>query len=148
MAKCAWQKVVVGNEQFLRPFDNESEKKLAEIIPFAPVTGNFSGSLNPRSLIQLNTYWKACDVFAENNELYPTKEKVDWWIRNELQFYNFELTRVVGDQVIFDVRSISVLNLKHIEANDYFSRAFGLMADEWGMTVDQFIREVKKRMGR
>ena len=148
MAKSAWQKVKLSGFECLVPLDKESEDKLSNYKMHEPVTGDFKGTLNPRSLSQLGLYWKACSVFSENtdNPDYNTKEKVDWRIRNKLQFFNYDLTMVVEGRVTFEVRSISVNNLHHIEACKYFDNAFSLMASAWKMDADRFIEIVKSKM--
>lgn len=75
-------------------------------------------------------------------------KKVDWQIRNRLKFYDMDLTLVIDGNVQFKVRSISFKNLKHIEACDYFTEAFKLMAKYLDVDVDTFIEEVKQRCGR
>lgn len=102
-------------------------------------------------MIQLNLYWKACEVFAENtNEAdRNTKQKADWWARNTLRFFDPDYTFVAADGTVnFKCRSISFKNLKHIEACDYFNKAYAVMAEYLGVNTDAFIDEVKSRIGR
>ncbi|MCP4355290.1 MAG: hypothetical protein GY793_06585 [Proteobacteria bacterium] len=108
-----------------------------------------SGTRKQRSLVQLKTYWAACRLLAENTEngKWNTMKKVDWQLRNRLRFYDMDLTLVFDGNVQFKVRSISFKNLKHIEACDYFTEAFSLMAKYLKIDVDKFMGEVKQRCG-
>ena len=107
-----------------------------------------TGVQKPRSVKQLGTYFAACRLLSENTEdqKWNDYKKVDWQLRNRLQFYDHDLTLVINGNVQFKVRSISFKNLKHAEACNYFDRAFEMMAKFLGVDVDTLINEVKARM--
>lgn len=145
-----WQKTIIQGRECIIPFDLESEEALSNFRINQPLVGAIHGTNKERSVVQLNLYWKACEVFAENtNETDKnTKKKADWWARNSLCFFDPNYTFVrSGGTVSFKVRSISFKNLKHIEACDYFERAYEIMAGYLGVPVDVFINEVKSRIG-
>jgi len=102
---------------------------------------------NFRSLEQLRLYWKCCNVVAENSgrQEYATKDNVDFRIRVALKFFDESMTIVQPDgTVVFKVRSIALKNLKHIEACNFFDRAFELMASVFDMSKDDFIKNVRE----
>lgn len=151
MMKTSWQKQIIKGIECIVPFDQESKELLSNFKQNQPLVGDLHGTNKERSVIQLNLYWKACEVFAEltaeGEEL--TKKKIDWWLRNLLKFYDTEYTYVLPcGTVTFKCMSISFENLKHILACDYFDRAFFEMADHLKLTVEEFISVVKSKMKR
>lgn len=145
-----WQKTIIQGRECIIPFDLESEEALSNFRVNQPLVGAIHGTNKERSVVQLNLYWKACEVFAENtNESDKnTKKKADWWLRNHLKFFDYDYTFVGPDgSVSFKVKSISFKNLKHILACDYFNRAHEAMAAYLDVPVDVFINEVKSRIG-
>ena len=147
--KTLWIKIKIHGIECIVPGDSESESKLKNFRINEPLAGELSGSRNPRSLKQLNTYWAACKFFAETyGGEYRNKEIVDWRLRNALQFFDHDYTYVKEGVVQFKVRSISFKNLPHIEACGYFDRAFEIMAGALGVTAKAFIEEVKQRVGK
>ena len=147
--KTLWIKIKIHGIECIVPGDSEAESKLKNFRINEPLSGELSGSRNPRSLEQLRLYWAACTFFAETyGGEYRNKEIVDWRLRNALQFFDPDYTYVKEGVVQFKVRSISFKNLPHIEACGYFELAFETMAGALGVTVEAFIEEVKQRMGR
>jgi hypothetical protein len=138
--------IINGN---LIPFDEQSKDDLAEFKPNQIVICKVSGTRKERSLTQLKTYWAACSMVSENTDhpKWNSRIKTDWQIRNRLLFYDHDLTLVINGYVTFKVRSISFRNLKHIEACNYFDRAFDLMASFLKTDRETFINEVKMRCG-
>ena len=147
--KSTWQKQIISGIECIVPFDQESKELLSNFKRNQPLVGDLHGTNKERSVIQLNLYWKACEVFAENTTEFETKQKADWWARNTLSFFDPEYTFVAQDGTVnFKCRSISFKNLKHIEACDYFNRAYAVMSEYLGVNTDAFIDEVKSRIGR
>ncbi len=147
--KSTWQKTTIDGIPCIIPFDPESENKLSNFKRNQLLAGDITGTRRERSIPQLNTYFKACEVLSENTNdpALSTKEKVDWWCRNTLQFFDHDYTFVKPDgSVTFKVRSISFKNLDHAIACDYFTQAFSAMADYLGVDPDSFIYEVKSRI--
>ena len=133
----------------LVPFSEEDSEALNDFKDNQIVRLKVTGTRKERSLKQLRTYFAACRLLSENTEngKWNTYKKVDWQLRNRLKFYDMSLTLVIDGNVQFKVRSISFKNLKHIEACDFFSRAYDLMAKYLDVDVDVFIEEVKSRCG-
>jgi hypothetical protein len=107
------------------------------------------GTQKPRSVKQLNLYWKCCGLVAENtvNPMWNTKEKVDFQCRTGLHFVDPDLVAVKADgTVVFSYRSIAFRNLRHIESCKYIDRAIQHMADFLGCTAKQLIAMAKEGM--
>jgi len=107
------------------------------------------GTEKERSILQMNTYWACCGEVANNteNKKWDTKNKVDFQIRVALAFKDPEFVAVSPDgSVQFLYRSIAFQNLKHIEACNYFDRAFDVMAKFLGCTVEELIGMAKSNM--
>jgi len=131
------------------PFSTEDKEVLDNYKENQIVNLKISGTTKGRALEQLRLYWAACDFFAgySEHENFNAKEKVDFQLRNKLQFYDMSLVFVNNGVVTFNIRSISFKNLEHIEACQYFGKAFEIMANSLGVTVDAFIEEVKSNIG-
>ena len=128
------------------PMDAE---KAREHHPNQIVRLKVYGTQKERSIKQMNTYWACCNEVANNTEQkrWDTKTKVDFQIRVELDFKDPEFLAVSPDgSVQFLYRSIAFPNLKHIEACNYFDRAFDVMAKFLGTTVEELIEMAKSNM--
>lgn len=127
----------------LKPYSKEDQENLENYKPFQILKGKLSGVKKPRSYRQLKAYWACCGTVAENSidPTWNTKKQVDFHCRVECKFYDPDLISVDSEgRVHFSYRSISYANLNHIEACDYFSRAFKLMAYKLGITVEELIK--------
>jgi len=135
------------NKSFI-PYSEVDKDIVAEFKPNEIVRLKIYGVQKQRSIKQLGLYFSCCKLISENTDdpKWNHYRKVDWQLRNRLQFYDHGLTLVIGGNVQFKVRSISFKNLKHIEACNYFDRAFDLMAKFLGVQVDVLINEVKSMM--
>lgn len=98
-------------------------------------------------MVQLKTYWGACQIVSENTDdpNWKTREDVDFQLKVACRHY--KRMSVVGNQVFLEPASISFDNLKHIERNKYFDKAFQEMSEKIGVPVDEIIEEVKKAAG-
>lgn len=108
------------------------------------------GTEKARSVQQMNTYWACCQEVANNTEhpRWNTKKKADFQIRVELDFRDKDYIAVRPDgEIQFRYLSIAFENLKHIEACNYFDRAFECMAKFLKTTVDKLIEMAKANMG-
>jgi hypothetical protein len=141
MNKPTWQKQTINGVACAVPFDEKSIEWFKGFKDNQILTGKISGTRKPRSLVQHRKYWFGCKVVAEQNRLnLLTKDHVDYYIRNRLNFFDLDRTVVMpGGNVIFSPRSISFENLGHIEASDYFNRAFVVMAEILECTVEEFM---------
>lgn len=133
---------------FFVPHSEVDKDITAEFKPNEIVKLKIYGVQKQRSVKQLGLYFSGCKLLSENTDdpKWNNYRKVDWQLRNRLQFYDHDLTLVIGGNVQFKVRSISFKNLKHIEACNYFDRAFDLMATFLGVDHDTLIGEIKSRM--
>jgi hypothetical protein len=123
----------------LIPFSEEDMEALKEYRENQVIRAKLYGIEKPRSYAQLKLYWQLCKVVADNSD-WPTKEVVDFNIRVALDFRDPTKIAVRPDgQVQFYYRSIAFVNLKHIEACQFFDRAFEVMAKKLGITVDELL---------
>ena len=128
------------------PMDMEKAK---EHKPNQIVRLKVYGTEKERSIKQMNTYWACCSEVANNTERkrWNTKNKVDFQLRVELDFRDKEFIAVRPDgEIQFRYLSIAFKNLKHIEACNYFDRAFEVMAKVLGCTVEKLIEMAKSNM--
>ena len=136
---------------FYLPYGPESVDKTKEYRLNQIVNNKITGSTKERSLAQLGTYFAVCQAVADNTDhpRWNTKKKTDFQCRVETDFRDPDVVAVKknGD-VVFQYRSISFDNLKHIEACNYFDQAFAIMAKFLGVDVDTLIRMAKDNMGR
>ena len=134
---------------FLLPFGDEAKEKIKDFKPNQLVTDRITGTRKERSIRQLGTYWACCTLVAENsdNPQWNTKEKVDFGCRVSIHFVDPNLRAVRSDGTIVEhYMSISFANLKHMEACRYFDRAFDVMAQAMGCSVEELIKEAQSQM--
>ena len=134
----------------LHPLSEEDFEILREYKTNQVLRCKLQGVKKPRVLAQLNLYWATCQLVSENteNKLWNTKEKVDFQCRVDQHFVDPDLIVVKPDNtVIFNYRSIAFANLGHIEACNYFDRAFESMSKFLGVTTDKLVEMAQERMG-
>lgn len=127
----------------LLPFSREDLEKLKGYKSNQIVRAKISGCNKQRSYLQLKAYWQACKTTADNNETpgWRTKEQVDFQVRVALRFYDPDLIIAMPNgSIAFHYRSVAYKNMKHIEACNYFSQAFEVMANKLGITVEELIK--------
>ncbi len=136
-----WQKQIINGIECLVPFTEDDRDAFREIKSNKVVSGDIKGTMKERSLTQLKAYWACCRTVANNTDHHKwnTMSKVDWQLRNRLQFFDQDLTLVINGNVQFKHHSISFANLKHIEACNYFDRAFEMMSKFLKITVDELL---------
>jgi len=141
MDKPTWQKKIINGSEVAVQFDLKSQEWFNGFSDNQILTGKLAGVRKPRSIKQLRLYWVACGIVSENNRIgLFAKEQVDFYIRNRLNFFDTDKTVVMpGGNVIFYPRSIAMHNLEHIEASDYFTRSFQVMAEILECTVEEFM---------
>ena len=142
---------------FYLPFQGADREISKEFKLFQVVRHNIFGFKKQRSLIQLNTYWAACQFITDSteNKQWNTKAKVDFRCRVGTHFVDPDLVVVKKDgSVQFSYRSIAFKNIEHIEVTNYFSRAYDIMVDFWNAThkerigQEELIEMVKQAMGQ
>ena len=125
----------------LYPFSQEDKDRLREFKDNQILIAKLTGAKKPRSLIQLNLYWAICKIVSDNME-GMSKEDVDFEVKLRLKhIYAF---RVVGGVTFVELGSIAFRNLDHIEATNYFSRAWPVMAKMLGVTEEELLTMAKK----
>ena len=118
-----------------------------------------TGTTKARSIIQLNTFFACCKYVADNVKEYDlnhpkytdgsywnTKKKVAFQCKVAIHFVDDSQTIVYKNEIRFHYRSISVDNLKHLEACKFFDRAFELLALRIGVNTETLVNEAKSLM--
>lgn len=140
--------IQIKDDYSLHPFSQEDLDLLKGYKPNQICKAKISGVAKQRSYRQLKAYWSACKKVADNSEKHgwKTKEQVDFQCRVALRFYDPNLIIAKKDgSIAFHYRSIAFKNLKHIEACDYFSQSFEVMAKALNTTVEKLIESLKDK---
>ena len=127
----------------LKAFSQEDLDDLKTFKPNQVIRAELKGVKKSRSLKQLRQYWVACQTVSDNTERigWQTKNQVDFQCRVACKFYDPDLIIAMPDgSIAFNYRSISFVNLGHIEACDYFNQAFKVMANCLGITVEELLK--------
>jgi hypothetical protein len=127
----------------LKAFSQEDLDDLKTFKPNQVIRAELKGVKKSRSLKQLRQYWVACKTVSDNTERvgWQTKNQVDFQCRVACKFYDPDLIIAMPDgSIAFNYRSISFVNLGHIEACDYFNQAFKVMANCLGITVEELLK--------
>ena len=98
------------------------------------VRAQLTGYKRPRSYQQLKLYWACCRVVADNLE-GRSKEDIDFDVKVALR--HIKAFRIVNGVTMVEVGSISFSELQHIEACNFFDRAFPVMAKMIGVTTEK-----------
>lgn len=101
------------------------------------VRAKITGVKKSRSYQQLKLYWACCRTVADNLE-GKSKEDVDFAVKVELR--HIRAFRVVGNTTMIEVGSISFAELPHLEACNYFDRAFPVMAKMIGVKTEELLK--------
>ena len=137
------------NKNRLYPESVEDAEILANFTDNQIVRVKVYGTHKQRSVKQLGLYWACCKLVADNteNQHFNNKDKVNNQVRVALEFIDLNKS-IVDKHGTFHphYRSIAFKNLKHIEACNFFERAFELMANGLKITVDELVAEAKSRM--
>ena len=138
----------MGGEYLLKPFTLDDADKLKDFHLNQPLKLRVSGfaPVKQRSLAQLNMFWKMCEAVADNSddEKWNTKYKVAFHTKVALRFCKDDTVSVTPEgNVVFEYRSISFRELKHMEACAFFDRAFEFLAGKIGLTAEELIAEIK-----
>ncbi len=134
---------------FLLPYGKESIEIARDYNPNQIIRSKIYGIRKQRSVVQLNLYWSVCGVVAANTEhpQWDTKNKTDFQCRVAADFRDPNVVAVKPDgQVVFQYMSISFPNLGHIEACNYFDRAYDVMGKFLGVSVEELVAMTKEQM--
>jgi hypothetical protein len=126
----------------LVPFSEADSEALKSFRQYQPIRAKLYGVEKPRSYEQLKTYWAGCNVVSDNLE-DKTKEDVDFDVKVKLK--HIKRFKVVDGITIVEVDSISYDRLQHIEACNYFDRAFPVLAGMIGVTVEELMQAIAER---
>ena len=131
------------------PFSKEDEERMKEYPENQIIKAKTYGITIPRSYEQLKLYFACCQKVADNldqdnpkNAQWLTKEDVDFQCRVQCKLIDY--IRVVRGVAYIQVGSISYGTLSHLQACNYFDRAFEIMAKKIGVTVDELTAEAKQ----
>ena len=105
------------------------------------VRAKITGIKKPRSYEQLKLYWACCRTVADNLE-GKTKEEIDFDVKVALR--HIRAFRVVDGVTMIEVDSISYERLAHLEACNFFDRAFPVMAKMIGVPVEQLLENAER----
>lgn len=128
----------------LCPFSQEATELLRNFKPNQVVRGKISGVKKERSVPQLRMFWACCRTVAENTEdpEWNHPEKVCIQVKHALKFYK-SIVVLPDGSVHFELDSISFANLPQCEANQFFDRAWPVMADHIGCTVPELLENAQ-----
>ena len=134
---------------FLLPFSQEDIEELKNYNLNQVLKNRITGNLKERSLLQLRLYWGGCRYLAiqlSDHENILTAEDIDFEIKTRVAKENPSMIKrfkmITGIMYIEPI-SIAMVNMKHLEACKYFDKAFPMMGDMVGKTIDEFIALVK-----
>ena len=134
------------------PYGDEAEEKLKEFLLYQILESVFAGTKKERSIAQLGLYWKTCDVVREllsdqNNQW--EKEDIDFEVKTQVSKkhpWMIKRFKVINGIVHIELISIAFQNLKVLDANKFFDKAFKELADMAQMTVDELVALAKSKM--
>lgn len=121
----------------LTPCSEEDLKALKNYHVNQIVRAKITGVQKPRSYEQLKLYWACCKAVADNLE-GKSKEDIDFDVKVSLR--HIRAFRIVNGVTMIEVDSISFANLTHLEACNFFDRAFPVMAKMIGVTTDELLK--------
>lgn len=125
-----------------KPYSQQDSEAMRSFKPYQPVRikATSMAGKKERSYRQLCLYFQLCQVVADNSSdpNWNDKDKVDHMIRMELKWIKGYVVTPKG-YVSIMVKSISFAELGHLEACNYFDRAFEVMAKRLGITVDELM---------
>ena len=128
--------------KILVPFDECDIEAIKGFKQNQIIKAHLYGTKKPRSYQQLKTYWGGCNVVADNLD-GMTKEYVDFEVKVKLR--HIKRFKVVNGVTVVEVDSISYARLDHLEACGFFDRAFPVLADMIGVTVDELMQAIAER---
>ena len=118
------------------PFSPEAMEESKGFHRNQVVRAKITGVKKPRSYQQLKLYWACCRTVANNRE-DVSPEDVDFEVKVNLK--HIKAFRIVNGATMIEVDSISYDRLEHLEACNFFDRAFPVMARMIGVKVDDLL---------
>lgn len=114
----------------------EDMQALKNYHPNQILRAKLTGIKKPRSYLQLKMYWACCRTVSENLE-GKSKEDIDFDVKLALK--HIKAFRIVNGVTMVEVGSISFENLPHLEACNFFERAWPVMAKMIGVTEEELL---------
>ena len=131
------------------PASPEDKEKMDQYGEHQLLKVRVAGFKKPRSVKELNLFMACCQLLADNTDdpRWNTKEKVKFGVKVALHFVDARMVAVTpaGD-VVFQYRSLSFAELPRMEATRFFPRAFDLLAQRMGISVEAMVAEAQERM--
>lgn len=117
-------KIIVRRKNgFLVPVDQESTDAVMSFQADKDLLCRISG---PRNLKQLRMFWALCNIVAENDDTYTTKEAAKQAIMRDLKYVDFFLGKDGTINIV--TKSIALESMKQPEFNEFFKGAIDLVA--------------------
>lgn len=133
------------------PYTDQDRDEAAGLKSNQIVSLKVAGVQKVPSVRQLNLFWSACELFAENSTMkdFDTKDKVADQLKVELDFIDLNKS-FVDPKGNFHPHymSISFDNLRQIDRSKFIERALEQMAKWLGIDIDSLVRETKLRIQR
>lgn len=136
MISCAIQRT---DKYTLKAFSEEDAESIGEFPIGKILRAKISGALKPRSYEQLKLYHAMCRTVADNTDdpNWNTPQKVDFQVKVACRLIDEFI--VVNGVTHLVPGSVSYAKMKHLEACNFFDRAFDEMAKHLGVTRDKLL---------
>ncbi len=132
----------INSDGTLKPYALEDREALSDFMPNQIVRAKITGATKARSYPQLKLYFVICKIVADNldDPEWSDKNKVSFQVKVALRFYDRDKSIVdeYGTRHIV-WRSVSYKNLKHLEACNYFNKAYDFLSDKLGCSVEELL---------
>ena len=127
------------------PYTPEDTAK-AKCFPVNKILdATIEGAKQAPSKRQLNSYFSACSIVSDNTE-DPDWKYPDYVDDNVRLICRHVRIVVEGDKTYMEKRSLSFDEFPdHHERNVFFNRAFEVLADKIGLSVEELMEAVKRR---
>lgn len=134
--------IQIRQDYSMVPATIEAMESLKNYKPNQIVQAKVSGIQKERSVRQLGLFFACCNTVAENTEdpNWDNKDKVLNQVKVALQFIDLNKS-IVDEKGVFHphYRSISFKNLRHLDACNFFDRAWPILACKLGVKVDELL---------
>lgn len=132
--------------EVLVPFSKEARAALSKFKQNQIVKTKVSGFKKERSVRQLRLFFACCRTVVDNTEdpNWDNVDKVKNQVKVALQFIDLNRS-IVDKKGVFHphYRSICFDELGHMEANNFFDRAWPILAGKIGVTVNDLLRNAE-----
>lgn len=134
------------------PYGDESVEKIKEFTLYQILESRFTGSTRERSIAQLGLYWACCKEVAEltsDHENILDRRDIDFDVKIRVAKkhpWMIKRFRVVNGIAHLEMISIAFQNLKVLDANKYFDKAFKELSGMAQMSEDDLIALTKSKM--